>query len=210
MNDGWIKLHRRIKNHWIFKNPEYLKAWITIILECNHKDNKTLIKGELLDCKRGQSLNSLKTWASLFGTRGWSMQVTRSYFALLRKDGMINTEGLKYTTRLTILNYDSYQYEQQAGNKLVTSCQQADNNKQEALKNEKKEKNNKILFGEFVFLTKEEHKKLVDKYEPEFTDACIERLDNYIGSNGKKYKSHYRTILSWVASAEMKTGDWVK
>lgn len=131
MKDGWIKLHRKIENHWIFDNAEYLKAWITIILECNHKDNKSLIKGELLDCKRGQSLNSLKTWASLFGTRGWSMQVTRSYFTLLQKDGMIKAEGLKYTTRLTVMNYDSYQCEQQADNKLITSCQHSDNNKQE-------------------------------------------------------------------------------
>jgi hypothetical protein len=25
----------------------------------------------------------------------------------------------------------------------------------------------------------------------------IERLNNYIGSSGKKYKSHYHTILNW-------------
>jgi len=27
---------------------------------------------------------------------------------------------------------------------------------------------------------------------------CIEILDNYKGSHGKKYKSDYRTILNWV------------
>lgn len=25
----------------------------------------------------------------------------------------------------------------------------------------------------------------------------IERLNNYIGSTGKKYRSHYHTILNW-------------
>ena len=25
----------------------------------------------------------------------------------------------------------------------------------------------------------------------------IDRVDNYVGSTGKKYKSHYHTILSW-------------
>jgi len=66
----------------------------------------------------------------------------------------------------------------------------------------------KKKFGEFVFLTDEEYGKLVETDGKEFTDACIERLDNYIGSKGKKYKSHYRTILSWVRDAETEKGGW--
>lgn len=53
-------------------------------------------------------------------------------------------------------------------------------------------------YAEFVSMTKEEYKKLVDKYGKDFTDKCIEVLDNYKGSSGKKYKSDYRAILTWV------------
>ncbi len=60
-----------------------------------------------------------------------------------------------------------------------------------------KESKVKIRFLDFVFLTDEEHKKLLDKLGKKRTEDMIERLNNYIGSHGKKYKSHYFTILVW-------------
>ena len=60
-------------------------------------------------------------------------------------------------------------------------------------------------YAEFVSMTKEEYKKLVDKYGKEFTDKCIEVLDNYKGSSGKKYKSDYRAILTWVVGTVNET-----
>ena len=68
------------------------------------------------------------------------------------------------------------------------------NNKKENIK----EKEPKIHFAEFVTMTNAEYNKLVSTYSKEFADQCIEVLDNYKGSSGKKYKSDYRAILSWV------------
>lgn len=56
----------------------------------------------------------------------------------------------------------------------------------------------KKKYAEFVSMTEEEHQKLVEKYGQIFTAACIEELDNYKGSKGKKYASDYRAVLSWV------------
>ena len=61
-----------------------------------------------------------------------------------------------------------------------------------------KEKEPKIHFAEFVTMTNAEHEKLVSTYGKEFADQCIQVLDNYKGSSGKKYKSDYRAILTWV------------
>ncbi len=64
---------------------------------------------------------------------------------------------------------------------------------------EKKETfNEKIHFAEFVTMTNAEYKKLVSTYGKKFADQCIKTLDNYKGSTGKKYRSDYRAILSWV------------
>ena len=52
--------------------------------------------------------------------------------------------------------------------------------------------------AEFVTMTNDEYEKLIATYGKEFTDKCIEVLDNYKGSSGKKYKSDYRAVLSWV------------
>lgn len=56
----------------------------------------------------------------------------------------------------------------------------------------------KTLYLDFVELTKEEYKKLITEYGKNNIDNKIKDLNFYIGSKGKKYKSHYFTILSWL------------
>lgn len=59
-----------------------------------------------------------------------------------------------------------------------------------------KEKADKKKYLDFVFLTDEEFKKLQTELG-EKLKLYIEKLNNYIGSKGTKYKSHYFTILNW-------------
>jgi hypothetical protein len=56
----------------------------------------------------------------------------------------------------------------------------------------------KTKYAEFVSLTNAEHTALVAKLGDDGTKRCIEILDNYKGSTGKRYRSDYRTILNWV------------
>ncbi len=67
------------------------------------------------------------------------------------------------------------------------------------LKTKNKKEIIKEKFGEFqnVLLTSEEFVKLKSKLGSD-CDGYIERLSNYIASTGKRYKSHYATILSWI------------
>lgn len=55
----------------------------------------------------------------------------------------------------------------------------------------------KIHYAEFVTMTEDEYKKLVDELGEEKTKEMIERLCLYKGSTGTKYKSDYMTILAW-------------
>jgi len=88
-------------------------------------------------------------------------------------------------------------------------------------KNQKKENNNKIKYNkrkekngskktdimssfadinvEFIEITNVEYDKLIKKYGENNVKKMIEKLDNYKGATGKKYKSDYRAILNWVA-----------
>ena len=47
-------------------------------------------------------------------------------------------------------------------------------------------------------MTEEEYKKLVEQHGEESVRKMINVLDNYKGAHGKKYKSDYRAILTWV------------
>jgi DNA replication protein DnaD len=119
---GWIKLHRKIKEHWIWEDPIYLKAWLTILMNCNHQNSSMLIQKEVFECKRGQSVMSVKNWANALG-KGWTRQKVRHFFKLLEADNMIVTKGVRKTTILTVCNYDNYQNSQPTNNPQTTNRQ---------------------------------------------------------------------------------------
>lgn len=104
--EGWIKLHRSIQEHWIWQDPVKLKWWIDILISVNHKDAKINIGNEIYECKRGQSIKSLNTWAIDWKT---SKDTVKNFFNLLEKDKMITRENLLISTRLTVCNYVTYQ-----------------------------------------------------------------------------------------------------
>ena len=54
-----------------------------------------------------------------------------------------------------------------------------------------------------VLLTQDEHVKLSERF-PDDLDDRIERLSLYVESTGKKYKSHYATIIMWAKKDEPK------
>lgn len=102
---GFIAIHRKLKSHWVWSDATKLKWWLDILLSVNFADGKILIKGELIECKRGQSVKSLETWAKEWLT---TKKTVRNFFILLQKDKMISVENIKVSTRITICNYDSY------------------------------------------------------------------------------------------------------
>lgn len=55
---------------------------------------------------------------------------------------------------------------------------------------------NKVKYAENVSMTESEYKTLVERVGQKGADACIEKLDNYKGSSGKRYSSDYKTIFS--------------
>lgn len=177
--EGWIKIHRQIKDHWIWEDPAYLKAWLGILLTVNHEDKKVLIQGELIECKRGQSLLSLAGWVKCFGKK-WTIQRVRTFFELLKQDEMITTEGLRKTTRLTVCKYDDYQLEQQAKNKQRTSREQADNKLTTTNKNEEEENKNEKN------VKKEESGKPIDFLDRIISEFVCAHGDYEIINRGKE------------------------
>lgn len=108
---GWISLHRRIQDHWIWsENRVFSKfeAWIDLLFEARFEDipQKITLKGKLYMVNRGESIKSLETWAKRWN---WSRSKVYRFFNLLKKDGMIEFKCDTITTHLTILNYNSYQ-----------------------------------------------------------------------------------------------------
>jgi gas vesicle protein len=64
----------------------------------------------------------------------------------------------------------------------------------------------KTKLAEFVSMTQEEYKKLIEQFGEENANERIETLNLYKGSTGKKYKSDYLTILNWARNEKKNIG----
>ena len=103
---GYILLHRSLNRHWLWQDPEKLRAWLDILLECNHSENSVVIGMQLFKVKRGESIKSIQTWAHRWN---WSRSKTMRFLKCLQSDSMIDLKPNSKTTHITVLNYESYQ-----------------------------------------------------------------------------------------------------
>ena len=105
---GWIPLFRELKNHWLwdFKNPDKTLAWIDMLMMANYEDNQFMIKGKIINCKRGQLAVSQVTLQ-----KQWNMSQNKlkRFLVLLKNERMIDFETNELTTVITICNYSQYQ-----------------------------------------------------------------------------------------------------
>lgn len=188
---GWIKIHREITKHWIWQDPIKLKWWLDILLMVNHAGAKVNVGMQLFECNRGQTIMSLKNWATRWNI---SRDTARNFLVLLEKDGMILHENIGKSTRITVCKYDSYQSElhneqtifkqQTSDGRTVSDTNNNDNN----IKNEKKEKNN----GRF-------HPPTIE----EIRDYCLERKSNV---DANRFFDFYESKGWMVGKNKMK--DW--
>jgi len=62
----------------------------------------------------------------------------------------------------------------------------------------------KQKYLDYIYITEDEYILLIDLYWDRIVKDYMEKLNSYIGSKGKKYKSHYHTLISWLKK------DWAK
>ena len=181
---GWIKIHRRLVNHWLWEDAKKLKWWLTILMEVNFEDSKTIVGNKLLTCKRGESLKSLRSWARLFNT---TPRTVKEFFKLLEKDKMVTTRSIQFSTHLTVCNYESYQesvntndYNNEHINDYANDIANVPQ-----LKKKKEEKKNpdEILIKKIEVL-------------PQFFETFLQWLQ-YKRKRGESYKDEKSTMLAY-------------
>lgn len=109
---GYIPLWRKLRDNFLWKEKRVFskaEAWIDILLEVRFKDepDDVLIGNRFVTCNKGESLNSLQTWADRWG---WDRSKVVRFLKLLSSDTcrMIETRGVGKTTHLKVVNYCTY------------------------------------------------------------------------------------------------------
>lgn len=105
---GWVSLHRSMLSHPFWHGEKFTKgqAWVDLILNANHKENKVMIKGRLITVERGEQIRSQVTLAK---TWKWNPRTVNKFLELLKSESMITTKSTELTTHITICNYSTFQ-----------------------------------------------------------------------------------------------------
>lgn len=108
--EGWIKLYRGITDHWVWQDPEYLKAWIDLLLLVSHRETAFKVKGQIVRVSRGQFWVSTRFLSQRWK---WGRKKVDSFLKLLEKEKMLDLKRATNGTLLTVVKYDYYQIEGQ-------------------------------------------------------------------------------------------------
>ena len=144
---GWIRLQRKIRDHWLWDNKEVkskFEAWIDLLMMASHRERTVYIKDQLVTIKRGEVCCSLNAFAKRWK---WSTGKVRRFISVLKTDTMVVQQTTRVATHLSICNYDTYQGGRHAdgtpdgmSNDTQTKRERYTENTLETLKELKKEK----------------------------------------------------------------------
>ncbi len=113
---GWIKLHRKIQDCFLWDEKPYDKAraWIDLLLSVAYHDKKT---GDIVKVSKGSFVTSA---AKLSERWGWSRNKVNAFLKMLEDEQMVYTRKTTRGTTVTIVNYEKYQVQDTTENKGAT------------------------------------------------------------------------------------------
>lgn len=203
---GWIKLFRKIIDWEWYRDGNTFRVFVHLLVTANHEPKKW--RGVIVN--RGQVVTGRKALAKSLSL---SDQEIRTALKHLKSTSEITIEATNKYSLITLVNYEEYQGNEEESNQQnnqhaniqstsnqPASNQQVTTNKNVRTKECKKDKEVKNVYGEFsrVKLTDDQYEKLVNKYGQVIVDQYIKKIDCYVESGGKSYKSFYAAIIKWV------------
>lgn len=217
MTEGWIKIHRKIKDWQHFQEPITVLVWLYLLTTAQTKD--TWYRGERL--RRGELFTSLDAIREATGINPKSV---RKSLASLAATGEIEITATRKGHKIRVNQYFKYQCSVSDTQRSTQRDTQRDTQQgtQPIIEEYKESKNiNNIppqnaraREGDFKILGTFKNVKLTDGdieslrmdfasqgLPDDFLDRCIDRLSAYMAQEGRTYLNHRAAILSWAKTA---------
>lgn len=126
---NWIKVWDIPQDHWINSDAETYGMWIKLIRKAETKDRNIVIRGTMIEAKRGSAYASENELANEWGV---SRRRVHSFISKLEQDGMISAQRMsnRYLV-IKVSNYAKFQDPpksmrttdgQQKHNRSTTDC----------------------------------------------------------------------------------------
>lgn len=127
VNNGWIKLHRIIKDKAYYRKPHYLALWIHLLLSVNHEEREFLWNGKIITVKAGQLITGRLTLSDDTGIPASNVE---RILKMLENEHQIEQQKTNKYRLITIKNWSKYQtLDTKTDSKRTTDGQQVDTNK---------------------------------------------------------------------------------
>lgn len=106
--DGWICLHRKICENWIWSKKTFSEgqAFVDLLLMANYKEKKFRLGDEVVKADSGTIVTSK---IKLSERWGWSKTKVTSFLKALESDDMITVISDHRKTTVSIVNFKAYQ-----------------------------------------------------------------------------------------------------
>ena len=127
MNNGYIKLHRKILDNSISSKPNWAWLWVVLLLKANHEEKKIIWNNKEMTIKGGSFITGRKQLSKESGVSQTTVERVLDY---LEKSSQIGQQKTNKFRLITINKWKEYQIDR------TTNGQQTDTNK-----NDKNDKN---------------------------------------------------------------------
>lgn len=111
---GWVKLHRKICNSFVWTNADQLKLWLLILMKASHDNHRFLFNGKQVDVSSGQLVTGRDALAFEFndGVSRDHRVVARTLWRWVKqfeKEKMLSIKSTAKYSVITVINYGLYQ-----------------------------------------------------------------------------------------------------
>jgi len=136
-NIGWVKLHRKLLENPLIKEPRLLQVLVYLLLKASHQETKIIWNEEELILKPGQVITGrekankdLKLKSKMFDRK----------LKILENIGIVTRQVTNRFSIITIVNWEEYQSRQEEMTSKMTNRRPTDDHIQEGTKNEEEVK----------------------------------------------------------------------
>lgn len=116
MNGGWVKLHRKLVDNPIFKNPKASHLWIAILLLANHEPRTFVWGNKTHNLLAGQLLTGREKLSKLTGLSENFIQRT---LVALENVHQIRQQTFNKFRIITVVSWQNYQLGEQENRQQI-------------------------------------------------------------------------------------------
>jgi len=133
-NNGWIKLHRKLRENPIYKNSKAVHCWIECLLRANHNNESFYLGRKQIELKSGEFIFGREEFGKGLGISGSTIWFWLRRFEV---DSMVDIKKTSKGCLCKIKNWEEFQtVDSNLDNKKTANKQQKNTDKND--KNDKK------------------------------------------------------------------------